>query len=281
MNLSLFRTITIFDVGQQLIGLRNLKLCCHYKLHPTSKCHQSRLFINTSTSLLNHSINATESMEPKGTTIVVEGNIGSGKTTVIELLRQKGKAAFIAEPVKKWTNLNGENLLQKLYEDPKRWSFMFQQYVYLTMAQNHEKARKKEGITIMERSIHSARNVFIENLKNRQLITKPEYEVLDSWYNHLASTPGYTPKSYIYVKSDPELCLQRIKSRNRPEEASIDIDYLKGLHTLHQSWLVPKCKHCSHHKKMHASTIVVNNSGDKDALVAELEKASAKIFGQE
>ena len=51
-------------------------------------------------------------------------------------------------------NLNGQNLLEKLYADPKRWSFQFQSYIQLTRLQEL-KAPMKEGKTVrlLERSI--------------------------------------------------------------------------------------------------------------------------------
>ena len=55
--------------------------------------------------------------------VTIEGNIGSGKSTMLEFYRSLEEVQLHPEPVDKWTNLNGQNLLQKLYEDPKRWSF--------------------------------------------------------------------------------------------------------------------------------------------------------------
>lgn len=101
--------------------------------------------------------------------IVIEGNIGSGKTTVIEYLNQKygQKYKFVSEPVKKWTNLREENLLKMLYEDTKRWACLFQQYVMLTLYKIYEEALNAGTPHVIERSLFSARNVFVENLRNK------------------------------------------------------------------------------------------------------------------
>lgn len=42
----------------------------------------------------------------------------------------------------------------------------------------------------------------------------------------------------VYLRATPETCLERIKCRNRPEEQSITIDYLRQLHELHENWLI-------------------------------------------
>ena len=59
-------------------------------------------------------------------TVLVEGNIGSGKTTYLQHFsgsRHQDKVEVVMEPVEKWRNLNSHNLLQMMYEDPSRsWS---------------------------------------------------------------------------------------------------------------------------------------------------------------
>src|SRR5678816_4402845 len=85
-------------------------------------------------------------------TICVDGNIGSGKTTLIEAIERRhrvnnlwesddGKNATILrvlpEPVTTWTNYHGINMLEAMYADPKANSFEFQVLVYVTMRQRH------------------------------------------------------------------------------------------------------------------------------------------------
>ena len=69
------------------------------------------------------------------------------------------------EPVDKWRDLNGSNLLDLLYSDPKRWSFTVQSYIQLTMLEQHMKdIDNKSLVKVLERSIYSSRYCFIENL---------------------------------------------------------------------------------------------------------------------
>ena len=44
---------------------------------------------------------------------------------------------MIPEPVDKWTNLNGTDLLDLLFKDPKRWALAQESYVQLTMLEEH------------------------------------------------------------------------------------------------------------------------------------------------
>ena len=89
----------------------------------------------------------------------------------------------LPEPVNKWTNLNGTDLLGLVYSNPYRWSLTQESYVQLTMLEEHLSSNKL--IKAMERSIHSARNVFTEYFYQSKNMKKVEYALLDSWYNFL------------------------------------------------------------------------------------------------
>lgn len=47
-------------------------------------------------------------------TVLVEGNIGSGKTTFLEHFQQFEDITLLTEPVEEWRNLRGWNLLVSL-----------------------------------------------------------------------------------------------------------------------------------------------------------------------
>ena len=86
-------------------------------------------------------------------TVVVEGNIGAGKTTFLQPFKKnENLVQVVTEPVEKWRNLQGHNLLQKMYENPKRWSFEFQSYIQLTLVQEHMKPCHVP-VKMMERSL--------------------------------------------------------------------------------------------------------------------------------
>ena len=42
----------------------------------------------------------------------------------------------------------------------------------------------------------------------------------------------------VYLQTDPETAMQRVKKRNRSEESNISMDFLNGLHRLHEDWLI-------------------------------------------
>nr|BAH71154.1 ACYPI006573 [Acyrthosiphon pisum]BAH71155.1 ACYPI006573 [Acyrthosiphon pisum] len=65
----------------------------------------------------------------------------------------------------------------------------------------------------------------------------PEYSVLDAWYNWLIENVQIESDLIIYLRTDPEIAYQRIKTRNRSEEKNISLEYIQHLHELHDKWL--------------------------------------------
>ncbi|XP_056022126.1 thymidine kinase 2, mitochondrial-like [Ostrea edulis] len=145
------------------------------------------------------------------------------------------------EPVKKWRDVNGYNALAHLYEDPSRWGLTLQTYVQLTMLEQHQKKTDKP-VKLMERSIYSAKNCFVENLYISGVMPGLEYIVLTEWYNWIIKNNHCNVDLLVYLQTKPETVYNRIKARNRSEEQNITLEYLQQLHDLHEEWMVKKTK---------------------------------------
>lgn len=172
-------------------------------------------------------------------TISVEGNIGVGKSTFLKYFEQFINVEIVPEPLEAWQNLNGSNLLELHYNNPKKWGFAFQSYTLLLMLQNHLKASDK-GIRIMERSLYSARYCFINLLLQENKIEKEEFDILQKWYAFIDETNNIRSDLIIYLRATPEQSFQRINKRARTEEKQLCLNYLKQLHELHEDWLIHK-----------------------------------------
>ena len=193
-------------------------------------------------SKMSENINPEEfsqSVEGRPFTVIVEGNIGSGKSTFLDHYRNLSDFAVFQEPVDKWRDLDGHNLLELMYTDPRRHSYTFQSFVQLTMAQLHA-AKTKKRIKMMERSLWSARYVFAENLLRSKNMATSEFEVLKAWFEFLRGCPKEVDLSVdlvIYLRTSPEVAYQRLKARARSEEKIVSLEYLQDLHNLHEKWL--------------------------------------------
>ena len=88
--------------------------------------------------------------------IVIQGNIGSGKSTFVENLKQKygnnPEMCFLQEPVNEWLTIKDEkgvNILEKYYADQHKYSFMFQMMAYISR------------LSILKRAIESGRKIIV------------------------------------------------------------------------------------------------------------------------
>jgi len=234
--------------------------------------------INTISRSMSSS-GASNSSRSRPYTVIVEGNIGAGKTTFLQPFKKhENIVQVVTEPVDKWRNLQGHNLLQKMYDDPKRWSFELQSYIQLTMAQEHMKPCHVP-IKMMERSLLSARYCFVENLFNSGNMEESEYLVLSEWFNFLVSSPqmamNFKVDQIIYLRTDPEIVYERIKNRNRLEENTIPLQYLIELHKLHEEWLVHQTK-----IKTQAPVTIIDANGDLEELSEKYLKCQEEILQQ-
>ena len=84
----------------------------------------------------------------------------------------------------------------------------------------------------MERSPYFQSNVFIPaNVATGKLSVR-EYHMLQEMY--VQSARLWAPQGYIYLRSDPSKCAERIHLRDRPAEDGITMTYLQRLHALHE-----------------------------------------------
>ena len=170
---------------------------------------------------------------------IVEGNIGSGKTTFLQKYSIRDNTEVIPEPVDVWLNIkddNKKNLLQHFYEDMDRYSYMFQSMVFKTRLQAIDKPQIKP-YRISERSIWTDRYIFGKMCIEDKKMNSIETECYKYWFAWLEEKFGIKPDGIIYIKCSPEKCLERINNRGRMEENKIPLEYLTKLHSYHEEWL--------------------------------------------
>lgn len=206
-------------------------------------------------------------------TICVEGNIASGKTSFLNYFSATPDIEVIEEPVDKWRNVRGENVLGKMYEDQHRWSLTLQTYVQLTMLQNHLKPQEK-CFRLMERSIFSAKYCFVENLHNSGKMPNVEFAVLSEWFDWLTSYHKLPLDLIVYLQTSPETVYNRIMQRGRKEEKKVSFEYIEQLHNLHENWLIHQKKY-----KLPCKVLVLDaNTESMEDMHKVIEDNRARIF---
>jgi deoxyadenosine/deoxycytidine kinase len=201
--------------------------------------------------------------KPKIRIITVDGNIGSGKSTMIKKLMLKHENTYLVpEPVEKWQNIDGtgkkedNDILAAFYGDMKMYSYKFQNFAYITRMKELRNAERqincfkwkpfknlwyrlirKPIIIITERSILTDKYVFAQMLYDDKLMGVLDKKLYDEWFNYF---DDYPIKHAIYIKSTPDISLKRIETRGRISEKTININYLTTLLKYHDMWLNDK-----------------------------------------
>jgi deoxyadenosine/deoxycytidine kinase len=187
-------------------------------------------------------------MKPNYEIISLESNIGSGKSTLIDVLKDKyqgqSNIVFLAEPVDMWLdikNKSGTNMLQLFYDDQINYSFSFQMMVLVTfinrvkhVIENYHGTDKL--LIIVERSLQTSHYVFAKMLYDDGKMEDVEYEIYERWFSEFA-TP-YNVSKIVYLNTSCENCYKRIHNRARSGEELISKSYLKNLDKYHiDYWL--------------------------------------------
>lgn len=169
---------------------------------------------------------------------IIEGNIGSGKSTLINELGQTKFKGFehvvVQEPVNEFSEL-----LEKYYSDPKKYGFVFQVKVLtaqITALNKVIQSVNPKTVIFCERSVFTAREVFVKMMD----LDPVERKVIDDLYTLMISMSKFKVDGCIYLKTPVAVCAQRIVSRGRPGEENITDEYLQRVHDHHEMWLKGK-----------------------------------------
>ena len=178
--------------------------------------------------------------------IYVEGNIGSGKSTLMNILKKHFKSILcILEPVDEWVRTKdtaGTNILQHFYKDPHQWSFPFQMNTFITRVQKIALIPPNKN-AIVERSVFTDKHCFAKNLYESNLLHELEWTLYNRWFTWLCDTFNIQSTAYIYLRTTPDTCFDRIQQRSRNGESSISLDYLNTLHEKHETWMATEQDH--------------------------------------
>ena len=119
--------------------------------------------------------------------LTIEGNIGSGKSTLVKQLRQElaTKWTFLDEPVDEWLELkdeSGRSLIELFYADKKRYSYTFQNYAYITRMRKLMET-KSQNVNVTERCVLTDKHVFAQMLTDDGYMNKMEDQMYKDWFN--------------------------------------------------------------------------------------------------
>ena len=196
--------------------------------------------------------------------IVVDGNIGSGKTTQLGLLEKKGFLVF-REPIHEWP-------LQEFYEDKTNGLFPLHMAILRTL--------RSKGPGVYERCLMSSRWVFWEWAKSKGPVTN------DDTYNYFYDRHVWYPDLYIFLAKPPEKCYEAIQARGQTGDDFVTLEYLKELDTLYAHMLrnVPCRVHVINAEappeEIHDKILNILSHNDQQVLVGDDQRNQMQKSGR-
>ncbi len=161
--------------------------------------------------------------------IAVAGNIGAGKTSLVEFLCRRYTLKPFYEP-------NDTNpYLKDFYKDMRRWAFQSQVYFLTHKFRLHRELQRYPGTVIQDRTIWEDAEIFALNLRRSRHINKRDWMTYRELYDTilLDLTP---PDVMIFLRCPVRTMRQRILNRGRGMEQAIPVSYLRRLHKLYDEW---------------------------------------------
>ncbi|MBS7384616.1 MAG: deoxynucleoside kinase [Candidatus Egerieousia sp.] len=162
--------------------------------------------------------------------IAVAGNIGSGKTTLTNMLSNHYGWRPHFEAV------DDNPYLADFYNDMQRWSFNLQIYFLNTRFKDVVEILKSEETVIQDRTIYEDACIFAKNLHKMGLMSTRDFENYNSLFSLMLSLVK-PPDLLIYLRSSVPNLVNHIQKRGREYEAGIRLDYLQGLNNLYEKWI--------------------------------------------
>lgn len=162
--------------------------------------------------------------------IAIEGNVGSGKSSILrDISLDKPNIQVTLEPIASFSDE-----LEYSSKDPYRWSFALQSRAMTSLFQRDTKT-KDTAVSLVERSCVVGQRAFMTMLEKKGYVSEIESAALMAMYHGLhLKYPCVKPDSYIFLETDPEVCMDRIsrassKNREQVGDAGITLDYLQKL----------------------------------------------------
>jgi len=163
-------------------------------------------------------------------TIAIAGNIGSGKSSLVEFLTRTYGIEPFYEP-------NDENpYLPDFYQDMKQWAFHSQLYFLANKFRIHQELDQMPGVVVLDRTIFEDAEIFATALKQMRVLSGRDWDTYWDFYQIILNAIR-PPDLLIYLRCSMRTIRKRIRMRGRAMEQDIPLSYLKRLEGLYEQWV--------------------------------------------
>ena len=162
--------------------------------------------------------------------IAIAGNIGVGKSTLVEFLSRTYGISPYYEPSE------DNPYLPSFYADMRRWAFHSQLYFLSNKFRIHLELDRMPGLVVLDRTIFEDAEIFATALRKMKLIDDRDWSTYWSFYEAILDAIR-PPDLMIYLRCSMRTLRKRIRMRGREMEQDVPLSYLKRLERLYEDWI--------------------------------------------
>jgi deoxyadenosine/deoxycytidine kinase len=162
--------------------------------------------------------------------IAIAGNIGTGKTSLTQMLSRR----FGWTP--HFESVTDNPYLVDFYKDMTRWSFPLQIFFLNHRFSAHQAVTQGSNSAIQDRSIYEDANIFARNLYEQGQMEERDYKNYLQLYTTMTSFLQ-PPDLVLYLRKSLPKLKEQIAKRGRDFEQSIPDEYLQNLNRYYDDWM--------------------------------------------
>lgn len=167
--------------------------------------------------------------------IAIAGNIGSGKTTLTNMLTKHYGWKKFLEPV------DDNPYIDDYYKDISRWALNLEVYFLKQRFKNLLEIEKSKETIIQDRTIFEGVYVFATNNKNMGNMDERDYDTYMGLFDSMMQVIKM-PELMVYLRASVPHLVKNIQKRGRDYEQQMPIDYLQGINNLYDEFIYKKYK---------------------------------------
>lgn len=162
--------------------------------------------------------------------VAIAGNIGSGKTTLTEILTKRYGA-------KAYYESTDNPYIGDFYNNMSRWAFQLQiSFLGSRIRQTMDMLAAGEENVFQDRTIYEDAHIFASNLQEMGLMTSRDFATYMRIFD-LTTNLIPEPDVLIYLRASIPTLVAQIKHRGRDYEMNIDETYLSRLNEKYEYWI--------------------------------------------
>ncbi|MEL6132625.1 MAG: deoxynucleoside kinase [Bacteroidota bacterium] len=162
--------------------------------------------------------------------VAVAGNIGAGKTTLVQMLAAHYDWKAHLEAV------DHNPYLEDFYHDMHKWAFPLQIYFLHSRFRQVVEVRQADYTVIQDRTIYEDAHIFAQNLRQSGYLSERDFQNYFSLFQSMTDLIQ-APDLLIYLRTSIPKLLKQIARRGRSYEQNINVSYLEDLNRNYEDWI--------------------------------------------